>query len=151
MKKTLVLALAILSVSCQAQKNNISKLATSPVDKVNVFLGSSGDHGQMSPSASSPFNMMSIGPQTYPHIHSGYEHLAKEFRGFTHSRIEGVGCMGSGGNLLIKPILDGDTETLLLKKQESASPGIYKVAFENGIQAEMSVKQNFGIHHYEFP
>jgi hypothetical protein len=24
-----------------------------------------------------PFNMMSIGPQTYPHIHAGYEYLAK--------------------------------------------------------------------------
>ena len=151
MKKILVLGLAIVTVACQSLKNNSANLASSPVEKVNVFLGTSGDHGQMSPSASSPFNMMSIGPQTYPHIHSGYEHLAKEFLGFTHSRIEGVGCLGSGGNLLIKPILDNDSNTLLLKKQESASPGFYQVAFENGIQAQMSVKHNFGMHHYEFP
>ena len=151
MKKILVLGLAIVTVACQPLKNNSANLASSPVEKVNVFLGTSGDHGQMSPSASSPFNMMSIGPQTYPHIHSGYEHLAKEFLGFTHSRIEGVGCLGSGGNLLIKPILDNDSSTLLLKKQESASPGFYQVAFENGIQAQMSVKHNFGMHHYEFP
>ena len=151
MKKIIVLGLAIVTVACQPLKNNSANLASSPVEKVNVFLGTSGDHGQMSPSASSPFNMMSIGPQTYPHIHSGYEHLAKEFLGFTHSRIEGVGCLGSGGNLLIKPILDNDSSTLLLKKQESASPGFYQVAFENGIQAQMSVKHNFGMHHYEFP
>lgn len=151
MKKILVLGLAIITVACQSLKNNSANLASSPVEKVNVFLGTSGDHGQMSPSASSPFNMMSIGPQTYPHIHSGYEHLAKEFLGFTHSRIEGVGCLGSGGNLLIKPILDNDSNTLLLKKQESASPGFYQVAFENGIRAQMSVKHNFGMHHYEFP
>lgn len=151
MKKIIVLGLAIVTVACQPLKNNSANLASSPVEKVNVFLGTSGDHGQMSPSASSPFNMMSIGPQTYPHIHSGYEHLAKEFLGFTHSRIEGVGCLGSGGNLLIKPILDNDSSTLLLKKQESASPGFYQVTFENGIQAQMSVKHNFGIHHYEFP
>ncbi|SDH06289.1 Putative alpha-1,2-mannosidase [Flavobacterium omnivorum] len=150
MKKILVSSLALLIIACQPLKNNSTK-GESSLDKVNVFLGSSGDHGQMSPSASSPFNMMSIGPQTYPHIHSGYEHLAKEFRGFTHSRIEGVGCMGSGGNLLIKPILDGDTKTLLLKKQESASPGFYGVTFDNEIQAQMSVKHNFGIHHYKFP
>lgn len=150
MKKTLVLGLAIFTVACQSLQKNDAKLA-SPVEKVNVFLGTSGDHGQMSPSASSPFNMMSIGPQTYPHIHSGYEHLAKEFLGFTHSRIEGVGCMGSGGNLLIKPILDGDKGTSLIKNEESASPGFYGVAFENGIKAQMSVKHNFGIHHYEFP
>ncbi|SEG26480.1 glycoside hydrolase domain-containing protein [Flavobacterium urumqiense] len=151
MKKILVLGLAIVTVACQSLKNNSANLASSPVEKVNVFLGTSGDHGQMSPSASSPFNMMSIGPQTYPHIHSGYEHLAKEFLGFTHSRIEGVGCLGSGGNLLIKPILDNNSNTLLLKKQESASPGFYQVAFENGIRAQMSVKHNFGMHHYEFP
>ena len=150
MKKIFVLGLAILTAACQPFKNNVAN-EKSAVEKVNVFLGTSGDHGQMSPSASSPFNMMSIGPQTYPHIHSGYEHLAKKFLGFTHSRIEGVGCMGSGGNLLIKPILDGDSETELLKKQESASPGVYKVAFENGIQAQMSVKHNFGIHQYKFP
>jgi putative alpha-1,2-mannosidase len=150
MKKTLVLGLAIFAVACQSLQKNDAKLA-SPVEKVNVFLGTSGDHGQMSPSASSPFNMMSIGPQTYPHIHSGYEHLAKEFLGFTHSRIEGVGCLGTGGNLLIKPIFDGDLSTPLIKKQESASLGFYAVAFENGIKAQMSVKHNFGIHHYEFP
>lgn len=150
MKRTLVLWLAFLLVACQPLKNNVAKEESS-IEKVNVFLGTSGDHGQMSPSASSPFNMMSIGPQTYPHIHSGYEHLAKNFLGFTHSRIEGVGCLGSGGNLLIKPILDGDNGTVLQKKRESASPGFYKVGFENGIQAQMSVKHNFGIHHYEFP
>ncbi len=150
MKKIFILGLAILAAACQTLKNNVAN-ERSAVEKVNVFLGTSGDHGQMSPSASSPFNMMSIGPQTYPHIHSGYEYLAKKFLGFTHSRIEGVGCMGSGGNLLIKPILDSDAETLLLKKQESASPGFYQVAFENGIQAQMSVKHNFGIHQYKFP
>jgi putative alpha-1,2-mannosidase len=150
MKKILVLGLAIFTVACQSLQKNDAKLA-SPVEKVNVFLGTSGDHGQMSPSASSPFNMMSIGPQTYPHIHSGYEHLAKEFLGFTHSRIEGVGCLGTGGNLLIKPILDSDIATSLIKKEESASPGFYEVTFDNGIQAEMSVKYNFGIHRYKFP
>jgi len=142
MKKILVLGLAILTIACQPLKNDFAS-DRSAVEKVNVFLGTSGDHGQMSPSASSPFNMMSIGPQTYPHIHAGYEHLAKEFSGFTHSRIEGVGCLGSGGNLLIKPILDGDPGTVLLKKQESASPGSYNVTFENGIKAQMSVKHNF--------
>ena len=75
------------------------------IDLVNVFLGTSGDHGQMSPSASSPFNMMSLGPQTNPHIHTGYEYYAKEFLGFTTTRMEGVGCIGSGGNILISPFI----------------------------------------------
>ncbi len=94
---------------------------------------------------------MSIGPQTNPHIHTGYDHYAREFDGFTHTRIEGVGCTGSGGNILIKPVLDDDVHTLLIKKKENAHPGFYAVTFENGISAKMSVKPNFGIERYEFP
>ena len=144
-----VLFLLINSMSSYSQdsKNDI----TSYTDKVNVFLGTSGDHGQMSPAASSPFNMMSVGPQTYPHIHAGYEYLAKEFIGFTHTRIEGVGCLGSGGNLLVKPIVNSKQNTKLLKKTEKASPGLYAVSFENGIEAKIQVEHNFGIHEYLFP
>ena len=47
------------------------------------FLGSSVDHGQISPSPSSPFNMLSIGPQTTPHINTGYEYYAERYEGFT--------------------------------------------------------------------
>lgn len=118
---------------------------------VNVFLGTSGDHGQMSPSASSPFNMMSMGPQTNPHIHTGYEFYAKEFTGFTTTRMEGVGCKGSGGNILISPYIDDPDKTILIKESEEAKPGFYSVSFENGINAKMSVKHNFGIQSYDFP
>jgi putative alpha-1,2-mannosidase len=121
------------------------------IDLVNVFLGTSGDHGQMSPSASSPFNMMSLGPQTNPHIHTGYEYYAKEFLGFTTTRMEGVGCIGSGGNILISPFIKGASEAILYKEKEEGMPGFYSVSFENGISAKMSVKHNFGIQSYNFP
>ncbi|WP_461489105.1 glycoside hydrolase domain-containing protein [Pontibacter sp. HJ8] len=121
-------------------------------DQVNVFLGSSGDHGQLSPAASYPFSMLSIGPQTYPATHTGYEHLAKEFLGFTHNRMEGVGCLGSGGNLLIKPFLGEDPETSrLLKAAEAAGPGFYQVSFKNQISAGLVVYKNAGRHRYQFP
>lgn len=144
----IIFFIGLLTVQlCSAQINQDKK----PIDLVNVFLGTSGDHGQMSPSASSPFNMMSMGPQTTPHIHTGYEYYAKEFLGFTSTRIEGVGCVGSGGNILISPyLLEGD-KTKLLKEKERANPGFYSVAFKNGIKAEMSVKHNFGIQRYHFP
>ncbi|MFT6065043.1 MAG: putative alpha-1,2-mannosidase, partial [Polaribacter sp.] len=93
-----------VSTSQVEQKKSLDK---NSVELVNVFLGTSADHGQMSPSASSPFNMMSMGPQTNPHIHTGYEYYAKEFLGFTTTRIEGVGCIGSGGNILISPFIKG--------------------------------------------
>lgn len=125
------------------QKANLSS-------KVNVFLGTSGDHGQMSPSANSPFSMLSIGPQTTSHTHTGYEYYAKKYDGFTHTHLEGVGCTGSGGNILIKPIINRDTKTQLLKSNQLASPGYYEVSFENGITAAMSVLHNFGLEYYTF-
>ena len=154
MNKTFnLLCLLLISISTKnnAQTLRDQKLSLKPADKVNVFLGTSGDYGQLSPAASSPFNMMSIGPQTNPHIHTGYEYYAKDFEGFTHTRIEGVGCTGSGGNILIKPILDENENTSLEKKKEEAFPGFYSVYFNNHIKASMSVKTNFGIHKYEFP
>jgi len=120
-------------------------------DYVNVFLGTSGDHGQMSPSATTPFNMMNLGPQTNPHQHTGYEYYAKQFDGFTHTRMEGVGCTGSGGNILIKPILNAEVDTKLIKKTQDAVPGFYHVNFENGIDAKLTVAQNLGMHQYSFP
>ncbi|QDA60420.1 glycoside hydrolase domain-containing protein [Hymenobacter jejuensis] len=123
-----------------------------PAEQVNVFLGSSGDHGQLSPAASYPFSMVSLGPQTYPNTHTGYEHLARKFLGFTHNRFEGVGCQGSGGNLLVKPFMGANpAQTELLKTAEQAEPGYYSVAFKNGQKAELTVAQKVGLHRYYFP
>ncbi|WP_207423274.1 glycoside hydrolase domain-containing protein [Desertivirga brevis] len=123
-----------------------------PVSKVNVFLGTSGDHGQLSPAASYPFSMFSIGPVTYPNTHTGYEYLAKEFLGFTHNRFEGVGCQGSGGNILVKPFTgEFFQEQKLIKRTEEGSPGHYSVSFTNGIKASFSVSKKAGIHLYQFP
>ncbi|PKQ64106.1 alpha-mannosidase [Labilibaculum manganireducens] len=125
--------------------------AVEKVNVVNVFLGTSGDHGQMSPSASYPFSMLSIGPVTTPHIHTGYEYYAKKYNGFVHTHLEGVGCTGSGGNILIKPILNGNIQTELIKQSQQGRPGYYEVSFKNGIKSEMTVAHNFGLHKYHFP
>jgi putative alpha-1,2-mannosidase len=142
----------VLCVTIQSKAQTFSLKAAKPVDLVNVFLGSSGDHGQMSPAASFPFGMLSIGPQTYPTTHMGYEHLAKKFTGFTHTRFEGVGCTGSGGLILIKPFLGNDPfESSLIKSSEKAFPGYYEVGFDNKIQARLTVLGNAGKHQYDFP
>lgn len=124
----------------------------SKTELTNVFLGSSGDHGQLSPAASSPFHQMSIAPQTYPTLHMGYEHLAKEILGFTHNRFEGVGCKGSGGLILVKPFLGlQDDGKPLIKEQEKAGPGYYDIALKSRVKAQFAVHENFGIHQYTFP
>ena len=123
-----------------------------PADLVNVFLGTSGDHGQLSPAASYPFSMLSIVPQTSPWIHTGYEYYAKEFLGFAHTVFEGVGCEGSGANLLIKPFTGNNPDSCtLMKVSEDGHPGYYSVGFKNGLTAAFTVGQREGIHHYRFP
>lgn len=144
----LILTVVALHTNAQTYSGKTNK----PVDLVNVFLGSSGDHGQISPAASYPFSLLSIGPQTYPHSHMGYEYLAKKFLGFTHNRFEGVGCMGSGGNILVKPFLGNDPQkSELLKVTEEASPGYYEVGFGNKINAKFTLVGNAGKHQYNFP
>ena len=129
----------------------INTFAQNPSKDVNVFLGTSGDHGQLSPAASYPFRMLSIGPQTYPTTHPGYEYYAKEFLGFTHNRMEGVGCQGDGGNILITPFQgEWQKNNHLIKTKQSGSPGYYAVSFKNGINAEFTVNKNQGLHHYTF-
>ena len=147
-----ILFLSLYFVPSQAKEIK-QKEAGEPVvtERVNVFLGSSGDHGQMSPSAAYPFSMLSIGPATTPYNHTGYEYDANRYNGFVHTHLEGVGCTGSGGNILIKPILNNDAETPLVKAVQDAEPGYYHVAFKNGIQAKMTVSANYGIHSYKFP
>jgi putative alpha-1,2-mannosidase len=142
--KKLLFILALISPVVFASAQN--------AEKVNVFLGSSGDHGQMSPAASSPFGMLSIGPQTYPKLHMGYEHKAKTFLGFTHNRFEGVGCQGSGGNILIKPFVGDDAQACQLNKStENVGPGFYQVAFTNKIKVDIAVNGNAGVEDYTFP
>lgn len=134
-----------------SQTEDKTKAPDGPAALVNVFLGTSADHGQMSPAASYPFSMLSIGPQTYPHTHPGYEYNAKKFLGFTHNRFEGVGCTGSGGIILIKPFLGNDPQSELIKATQTGFPGYYSVSFTNGIKAEFTVYKRSGMHRYQFP
>nr|WP_288810766.1 glycoside hydrolase domain-containing protein [uncultured Sphingobacterium sp.] len=71
-------------------------------------------------------------------------------KGLTHNRLEGVGCMGSGGLILIRPFLENDTK-LLNKVDEQASPGYYAVNTAEGIQVEVAVDDDFGKEQFVFP
>lgn len=134
----IILFLFLTSISCKVFSQEPSK-------KVNVYLGTSGDHGQLTPAASSPFSQLSIVPQTYPTLHSGYEYLAKEILGFTHNRLEGVGCTGSGGLILLKPFLGAKDNNLpLIKIRDEASPGNYNIQLKENINVKIAVDDDFG-------
>jgi DNA-directed RNA polymerase subunit beta len=54
--------------------------------------------------------------------------LAEEIKGFSQTRISGVGCRGAGGNLRLLPFVEIPSPTEKLdKKSEKACPGYYSV------------------------
>lgn len=67
--------------------------AQNVVDYVQIFWGTSGDHGQMDPAATMPFGMIKPGPDTKPGNHGGYDYRSSELKGFSHNRFSGVGCI----------------------------------------------------------
>lgn len=123
------------------------------VDYVDLFICTSGDYGQLDPSATIPFGKVKLGPDTTPSNHSGYDYDADRIKGFSHNRIGGVGCNGAGGNLRILPLIENSdqNDALFDKASERATPAYYSVAFLNKIKAELTANRHTGIHKYTFP
>lgn len=138
-----------------SQSSTEADSAVALVDYVNLFMGTAGDHGQLSPSASLPFGMVKLGPETDPTNHSGYDYNAEKIEGFTHNRMEGVGCVGAGGNILIKPgVGTPDTSSTAYQKSgEKAALGYYEVVLGETapIKSELTVTNATGWHRYTFP
>jgi len=119
---------------------------------VNLFICTAGDHGQLDPSATVPFGMIKLGPDTDPGNHSGYDFNAGKISGFSHNRMGGTGCSGAGGNLRILPSVGGFSNSeAFIKESEEASPCYYSVTFANKIKAELTATNQTGFHRYTFP
>lgn len=120
-------------------------------DYVDVFVGTQGDHGQLHPGAAVPFGLVELGPDTRGGGHTGYDFANDVLRGFSHTRVGGVGCGGAGGTVRIKPALGKITRDTLDKSTETGRPGYYGVTFTNGIRADLTASVRVGFHRYTFP
>lgn len=118
-------------------------------DYVNVFMGTSGDHGQVSPAATVPFGMVAVGPDSSPRQHAGYDYAETKTSGISINRLSGVGCSGCGGNLSIRPT---DYEQVLrrMPETENASPGYYSVAFDEGTTVSLTATERMAVEKYRF-
>ena len=125
-----------------------------PADLVDPFAGTAGDRGQLHPAASVPFGMVKLGPDSLLRSHAGYDYGQSIVRGFSHTRIGGVGCTGAGAQLLFLPIVGPDLvrASPVDKNAEKASPGYYAVRIdgEPSILAELTVTAHAGFHRYTF-
>lgn len=144
---------------------------------VDPFVSTEVDYGQLFPGSVVPNALVKLSPDTYPHNtldHAGYDYKKTQIQGFSHTRIEGVGGQGAGGDVLVTPTYVQYTarpkaETRAMKYEKSteqAKPGYYKAELtpktgtDNNvhddlnmgkIRAEMTSDERTGYHRYTFP
>lgn len=117
---------------------------------VNLFMGTAGDNGQVTPCAAAPFGMLSVGPDSNPRQHSGYDYNVTDISGFSINRPSGVGCGGAGGNISIVPAAQG-SKLKIEKASEKALPGYYSVKLDNGVDCSFTTTGNVALERYVYP
>lgn len=116
---------------------------------VNLFIGTSGDNGQVAPGATVPFGMVCVCPDSDPRTHAGYDYAVTKVSGISVNRLSGVGCSGGGGNLRIRPVSPSQ-ELHIEKSSERAIPGYYTTAFTNGIETELTASNAMAAEIFHF-
>ncbi|MDD3038291.1 glycoside hydrolase domain-containing protein [Bacteroides sp.] len=116
---------------------------------VNLFIGTSGDNGQVAPGATVPFGMVCVCPDSDPRTHAGYDYAVTKVSGISVNRLSGVGCSGGGGNLRIRPVAPSQ-ELHIDKSSEQAIPGYYTTAFTNGIETELTATNAMAAEVFQF-
>jgi len=127
------------------------------VEYVNPFIGTGG-HGHTHPSATAPFGMVQLGPDTRKTGWdgcSGYHYSDSSLYGFSHTHLSGTG-VSDYGDILFKPVIDyneahPDSLIQFSKSQEFAEAGYFSVKLENDILCEFTASKRVGAHRYTFP
>ncbi|MFC3196347.1 GH92 family glycosyl hydrolase [Parapedobacter deserti] len=125
---------------------------------VNPFIGTGG-HGHTFPGATVPFGMVQLSPDNGRagwDWCSGYHYSESLIAGFSHMHLSGTG-IGDWLDISVMPLMAPLDDTVKGIKvgfshdNEHASPGYYRVAMDNGIQAELTTTARCGYHRYTYP
>jgi putative alpha-1,2-mannosidase len=122
MKRFFSLLIVVCAVALSAQNTKY----------VNLFMGTSGDNGQLAPGATVPFGVVCVCPDSDPRTHAGYNYEVTKVTGISINRLSGVGCSGGGGNIRIRPLAPNE-ELHIDKQTEVAVP-------ENGNKLNIQVQ-----------
>ncbi len=168
MKEFIIYFFALVLAS-NIYAGNKSRTSKQPVDYVDPFICTQGDHGQWLPAANVPFGLIELCPDTYPGsltanvniAHSGYDYSDSQIRGFSHFH------RGSSGNrppnraglLSIIPFAKIPSDTFFInpilnidRKSEIAKAGYYSVRLtQDNILAQLTATAHTGSHRYTFP
>jgi predicted alpha-1,2-mannosidase len=140
-----------------------------PIDFVNPFICTQGDHGQWLPAANVPFGLIELCPDTYPgsltangdFAHSGYDYSDNQLRGFSNfhrGSSGGTTVCDRAGFLSVIPYVNMPSDTFFInpvvafdKKSEKAGTGYYSVRLaKDNILAELTASAHTGYHKYTF-
>jgi predicted alpha-1,2-mannosidase len=153
---TVVFILAATLVLTQACGNGSDRpLKDSVIAHVNPFIGT-GFHGHTFPGPVMPYGMVQLSPDTHLlgwDASSGYHYGDSIIYGFTHTHLSGTG-IGDMGDVLLLPYTRKSEDKPVgkfTKENEQASPGYYKVGFDNhDVDVELTVTNRVGLHRYTF-
>ena len=141
--KLFLLLTLLYCTGANAQENSL-------LDKVNLFIGTASDYGQMTPGATVPYSQIQICPDSKPRQHPGYDYEVPTISGFSINRLSGVGGSGCGGNVSLMPDATGK-DIRLLKHTEQATPGYYSVKLSNGVWFTATADRRMAVERFSFP
>ena len=125
------------------------------INHIDPFIGTGG-HGHTHPSATAPFGMVQLGPDTRRDGWDGcggYHYTDTALYGFSHTHLSGTG-VSDYADILIRPMTNQQDlrETIGFNKtSEVAQAGYYSVKTEDEILCEMTASERVGVHRYTFP
>ena len=144
--------LSIVGVALAAMllQGNAVASAQGVLDKVNLYIGTANDYGQMTPGATVPYGQIQVCPDSKPRQHPGYDYEESRISGFSINRLSGVGGSGCGGNVSIMPDVSGD-DVRIDKATEKAAPGYYSVRLSNGVWFTATADRRMAVERFSFP
>jgi putative alpha-1,2-mannosidase len=156
MKQGLLLVLLLYSLSCLSQTINNARW-------VNPFIGTGssdvytrwGSEGGCYPGAVAPWGAVQLTPETHAGT-GGYRYADSSILFFSCAQHNSGFPNGSAGRIKIMPFgtRKGYKATAGLcfdHRNESASPGYYRVQFRNGLLAEATATPRCGLFRFRFP
>ena len=151
-----------------AASTAMGQLGPKPADFVNPFIGTElseivrpgdavpgGKSGATQPSASVPFGLVQVGPDSAKPIVSGYHFSDSAVRNFSLTHLSGPGCPNMG-EMPFLPIIGPSTWGVaspsgLQKQTEVARPGLYSVQLTNGISVELTATERTAMGRFTYP
>ncbi|MBO5216395.1 MAG: GH92 family glycosyl hydrolase [Alistipes sp.] len=141
-----------------------AKEKKSPVDYVDMFIGTSNSRWMLGPYAQEPFGMVQLGPDNQGNVWmGGYEYAIGSVSGFSHIHAWTMGGLmimpttadlALGNNSVDSPYKGANSgyHSRIIKESEKASPGYYSAyLYDHEVLAELTATTRCGVHRYTFP